>query len=72
MLQACRNLYREAQGVDGRGNSRRVRFSGLHVVYDEEGYDHPVDEEGRIYTPLDSQTVSETEHLEISEKETRN
>ena len=33
------------------GNSRRVRFSGLNVVYDEEGYDYLVDNEGRIYIP---------------------
>ena len=56
----------------GQGNSQRVRFSGLNVVYDEEGYHYPVDNEGRIYVPLDSQTVSETEHLETSEKETEN
>ena len=56
----------------GRGNSRRVRFSRLNVVYDEEGYDYRIGDEGRIYIPLDSQTVSETEHLETSEKETKN
>ena len=55
----------------GRGNSRRVRFSGFNVVHDEEGYDYPVDDEGRIYIPLDSQTFSGTEHLETSEKETK-
>ena len=56
----------------GWGNSRRVKISGLNVFYDEEGYDYPVDDGGRIYVPLDSQTVSETEHLETSEKETKN
>ena len=56
----------------GRGNSQRVRFSGLNIVYDEEGYDYPVDNEGRIYIPPDSQTVSEPEYLEISGKETKN
>ena len=38
----------------GRGNSRGVRFSGLNVAYDEEVYDYPIDDEGRIYMPLDS------------------
>ena len=56
----------------GWGNSWRVKFSGLNVAYDKEGYDYPVDDEGRIYIPLDSQTVSETEHLETPEKETKN
>ena len=49
-----------------------MRFSGINVVYDEEGYDYPVGDEGRIDVHLDSQTVSETEHLEPSEKETKN
>ena len=37
----------------GRGNSRRVRFSGLNVVYDKERYDYPIEDEGRRYVPLD-------------------
>ena len=42
----------------GRVGAQRVRFSGLNVVYDEERLDFPVDDEGRIYFPLDPQTVS--------------
>ena len=49
-----------------------MRFSGLNIVDDEEGYDYPIDNEGRIYVPLDSQTVSETEYLENTEKRTKN
>lgn len=45
-----------------RGN-RRSRFSGLNVVYDEDGYEYPIDDEGRIYVPGDEPTVSdETEN----------
>ena len=35
------------------GNTRRVRFSRVNVVYDEEGYDYPIDDEGRLSVPLD-------------------
>ena len=56
----------------GRGNSRRVRFSGLNIVCDKEGYDYPIDDGGPINMPLDSQSVSETQHLENAGKETKN
>ena len=48
-----------------------MRFNGLNIVYDEEGYDYLIDDEGRIYVPLDSQTISETEHVENAKKETK-
>ena len=51
----------------GWGSSRRARFSGLNVVYDDEGYDYPIDEEGRIYILMNIQTVSETENMENME-----
>ena len=49
-----------------------MRFSGLNIVYDKEGYDYPIDDKGRICVPLDSQIVSETEDLENAKKETKN
>ena len=63
------NAYQSVQRGMRRGweNSRRVGFSGLNVVYDEEAYDYRIDDEGRIYVPLDSYTVSETENLENAE-----
>ena len=30
----------------GRGRGRQVRFGGLNVVYDEEGYEYPIDNFG--------------------------
>ena len=59
----------------GRGSSQRARFSGLNIVYDDEGYDYPIDDEGRIYIPMDMQIVSETENIgntENMEKGTKN
>ena len=38
-------------------NERRVHFSGFKVVYDEERYDYPIDDEGRIYAPLEPKSV---------------
>ena len=55
----------------GQGNARRVRFSEFNVAYNEEGYDYGVNDEGRIYVPLDPQTVSETAHLENPQKGTK-
>ena len=44
----------------GRGRGRQVRFGGLNVVYDEEGYEYPIDNFGQIYVPLEfGQTVAE-------------
>ena len=53
----------------GRGNARRVIFSGLNVLYDEERYDYPIGGEGRIYVPLDPQIASEVEDQENAEKQ---
>ena len=47
-------------------------FNGLNVVYDEEGLDYPVDNEGRIYFQLDPQTVCKAEDLENAGKRTKN
>ena len=40
-------------------------------MYDEEGYDYTVDDEGRIYVRLDPRTISEVEDAENIEKETK-
>ena len=39
-----------------RSKGRRSRFSGLNVVYDAEGQEYPVDDNGIIYIPADEQT----------------
>ena len=56
----------------GRGRGRQVRFSGLNVLYDEEGNSYPIDESGQLYVPLDfGEAVAESAEVEI-EKETKN
>ena len=43
------------KGTRGRGRGGRpVRFSGLNVVYDEEGNQYPIDDAGQLYVPLDA------------------
>ena len=51
----------------GRRGSWRARFSGLNVIYDDEGYDYPIDGEGSIYISMDIQTVSKTKNTENTE-----
>ena len=56
----------------GRGRGRQVQFSGLNVLYDDEGNSYPIDESGQLYVPLDSgQTVAESAEAEIV-KDTKN
>ena len=46
--------FAQARGGQGRrgnrrgGGNRRTRFSGLNVVYDAEGNEYPIDEDGNI------------------------
>ena len=54
--------------MGGRGNTQRVQFIGLDVLYDKEGYDYPIDNEERIYVPMNPQNIFETENLENAEK----
>ena len=39
-----------------RSRGRRTRFSGLNVVYDAQGQEYPVDDNGVIYIAADEQT----------------
>ena len=49
-----RSNFAQARGGQGRGGNRRgggnrrTRFSGLNVVYDAEGNEYPIDEDGNI------------------------
>ena len=49
-----RSNFAQARGGQGRGgnrrggSNRRTRFSGLNVVYDAEGNEYPIDEDGNI------------------------
>ena len=42
-----------------RGGGQRTRFSGINIVYDEEGYEYPIDDKGHFYVPLNEPAVSE-------------
>ena len=56
----------------GRGRGRQVRFSGLNVLYDDEGNSYPIDEAGQLYVPLDfGQAVAESAEVE-TENEIKN
>ena len=56
----------------GRGRGRQIRFSGLNVLYDEEGNSYPIDESGQLYVPLDfEQAVAESAEVE-NVKDTKN
>ena len=49
-----RNNFGQTHGGQGQGGNRRgggnrrTRFSGLNVVYDAEGNEYPIDEDGNI------------------------
>ena len=48
------------RGTGGnRSRGRRARFGGLNVVYDSEGYEYPVDDQGVIYFPDEEKADAE-------------
>ena len=57
------NQFRNVQRgtFSNRSRGRRTRFSGLNVVYDAEGQEYPVDDNGVIYIPADEQTGANNE-----------
>ena len=62
------------KGPRGRGRgTRQVRFSGLSVLYDDEGNQYPVDDAGQLYVPLEMEhTAVEGVIEEEKSKETKN
>ena len=56
----------------GRGRGRQVRFAGMNVLYDAEGYEYPVDDYGQIYIPLETEQTAAEMHEEEKNKETKN
>ena len=62
------------RGTRGRGRGgRQVRFSGLSVLYDDEGNQYPVDDARQLYVPLEfGQTAVGGENEVETEKETKN
>ena len=55
-----------------RGRRRHVRFGGMNVLYDSEGYEHPVNDYGQIYVPLESEPADSMTIEEETQKDTRN
>ena len=65
-----RSNFAQARGSRGarggnrgnrRGNGgRRARFSGLQVVYDADGYEYQVDDDGNIVLDLDPEDNAAT------------
>ena len=50
------------RGTGGnRSRGRRSRFSGLNIVFDAEGNEHPVDGNGVVHIPDDEQTGANNE-----------
>ena len=41
----------------GQGRGRHVRFGGMNVLYDSEGYEYPVDNYRQIYVPLEAESA---------------
>ena len=54
-----RSVHRGTSSNRSRG--RRARFSGLNVVYDAEGHEYPVDDDGMIYVPANEQAGATAE-----------
>ena len=69
-----RSLQSVQKGTRGRGRgNRQVRFSGLSVLYDDEGNQYPIDDQGQLYVPLDmGQTAADGETEVENEKNTKN
>ena len=39
------------KGPKSRGHGRQTRFGAMGIVYDEEGYEYPIDDQGQLYIP---------------------
>ena len=54
------------------GRGMQVRFAGMNVLYDAEGYEYPVDDYGQIYIPLEAEQTAAEINEEEKNKETKN
>ena len=60
------------KGPRNRGRGRQARFGAMGVVYDEEGYEYPIDDYGQLYVPYHpEQAVAFGEIEEETEKPTK-
>ena len=51
---------------------QHVRFGGMNVLYDSEGYEYPINDYGQIYIPLESEPADAMMIEEEKEKNTKN
>ena len=61
------------KGPRNRGRGRQTRFGAMGIVYDEEGYEYPIDDQGQLYVPYhpeEAAAFGETE--EEKDKNTKN
>ena len=56
----------------GRGRGRQVRSGGLNGVYDEEGYEYPIDNFHQLYVPLEFEQTAAEEVQEEKDKTPKN
>ena len=55
----------------GRGQGRQTRLGGIGVVYDDEGYEYPIDDYGQLYVLLHPEEIVAGEANEEISKETK-
>ena len=61
------------KGPRNRGRGRQTRFGAMGIVYDEEGYEYPIDDQGQLYIPYCPElTVASGETEEEKDKTTKN
>ena len=65
----CGNSFKSGQSGSrrGRGRGRQVRFGGLNGVYDEEGYEYPIDNFGQLYVPRKFEQIA-TEEVQVQKE----
>ena len=61
------------KGPRNRRRGRQTRFGAMGVVYDEEGYEYPIDDNGQLYIPYHpEQTAASGATEEEIQNETKN
>ena len=46
------------KGPNTRGKQRQTRFGAMGVLYDDQGREYPVDDQGQIYIPYQSEQTA--------------
>ena len=60
------------KGPRTRGRGRQTRFGAMGIVYDDEGYEYPIDDNGQLYIPYHpEQTAASGVNEEEIQNETK-